>query len=289
MFARAAALNDAEVVKLIKTRFVPYALDNVVNPQLTAGEKEWLRDRGGRASTLGTAVFTAGGQLLAAGQIYDPAVMRKMLTDALSKYQPEKAPRIEKAVDPKDQKLIRRPFKDGLVLFVTNTVREWKDPSWLVPDEGKPWMIKAAQETPGVDRVWAPKDEADALARGEVPAKLKRRLSIHVAYGMGKCGSFGLDDKVKAVDLTLRAGRLTGTFQFASGDRADVLGFVETKEGKVCRFEVIVKGMGTHNPCGGSGPLHVVAKGKKVPVAIAFMLADPKDVLARVPPRFLEP
>jgi hypothetical protein len=48
---------------------------------------------------------------------------------------------------------------------------------------------------------------------------------------------------------------------------------------------VIVKGMGTVGHLwGGLGPLHVVGKGKKVPVAIGFMLADPTTALGRVPP-----
>jgi hypothetical protein len=69
------------------------------------------------------------------------------------------------------------------------------------------------------------------------------------------------------------------------GERADVLGFVESKDGKISRFDAIVKGIGAGGcPCGGLGPLHILPKGKTAPVAIGFMLADPASALGRVPP-----
>jgi hypothetical protein len=292
MGIRAILLNNPKVAELLRTRFVCYALDNVVNPQLTAAEKEWLKDRGGRACTGGTSVFTAGGQVLPHGVNWDPSgpnlfakhqdAMIRGLNAALSKFHPEKAPQIDKP-DPKQlAEVVRRPFKGGLTLFATYTVLQWQEPLNL--DEQSRHSLnrvyeKAIPACPGVDRVWARKDEADALAAGTFPEKLKQRLALHVAYGMGA------KSKVKAVDLTLRAGRLTGSFMLQDGERADVLGFIESKDGKVRRFEVIVKGIGAGGcPCGGLGPLHVLPKGKKAPVAIAFMLADPQTNLGRVPP-----
>ena len=67
MGIRAILLNNPKVAELLRTRFVCYALDNVVNPQMTAAEKAWLKDRGGNASTLGMIVFTAGGKVLPHG------------------------------------------------------------------------------------------------------------------------------------------------------------------------------------------------------------------------------
>jgi len=293
MGIRAISLNNPKVAELLKTRFVCYALDNVVNPQLTGAEKEWLKDRGGRACTGGTSVFTAGGQVLPHGANWDPSApnlianhqdaMIRGFKAALSKYKPEDAPRIDRP-DPKElAEVVRRPFEGGLALFATYTVLEWKEPLNLDETTGRhslnPVYAKAIPACPGIDRVWARKDEADALAAGTFPEKLKQRLALHVAYGMGG------KSKVKAVDLTLRAGRLTGSFLLEDGERADVLGFIESKDGKIRRFEVIVKGIGTGGcPCGGLGPLHVLPKGKKAPVAIAFMLADPQTNLGRVPP-----
>src|SRR5262245_60922424 len=126
MTARAAGLNNPEIAQLLKTRFVCYALDNVVNPQWTEAEKEWLKDRGAGASTGGQIVFTAGGQVLRplGRPTNDPTALKKGLNDALDKYQPEEAPQIDKP-DPKElAAVIRRPFEGGLALVVTYTVRE---------------------------------------------------------------------------------------------------------------------------------------------------------------------
>jgi hypothetical protein len=289
MNARAAVLNNPKVAKLLRERFVCYALDNVVNPQLTPAEKEWLKDRGGRASTLGMKVFTAGGQVLPHGAAWDPLAPNQFenfqnaqtrgLNAALNKYQPEKAVPIEKAGPHELEKVVRRPFKGGLALFVSYTVLEWKQPpEFDSPHSLNPLAAKVVPQCPGVDRIWARKDEVDALAAGNFPEKLKQRLARHVAYGMGE------PSKVKKIDLRYREGRLSGSFLFQGGERADVLGFVKAREGKVSRFDVIVKGTGRRGVCGGLGPLHILAKGKTAPVAIGFMLADPETNLGRVPP-----
>jgi hypothetical protein len=86
--------------------------------------------------------------------------------------------------------------------------------------------------------------------------------------------------------LTCRDGRLTGSFLFEDGQRADVLGFVKAGDGKARRFDVVVKGIGNGgHPCGCAGPLrHLAPEGKTAPVAIGFMLADPESALGRGPP-----
>jgi hypothetical protein len=283
-------LNNPKVAELLKTRFVCYALDNIVNPQLTAAEKEWLKRRGGNASTLGMTVFTAGGQVLPHGANWDlsaPNLIANFqdaqirgLHAALSKYQPEESVQIDRPKPGELTAVVRKPFEGGLALFATYTVLEWKDPPVPVDSSSlNPVYVKAVPACPGVDRVWARKDEADALLAGKFPEKLKQRLARHVAYGMGD------HSNVKAIDLRYQDGRLIGSFLMANGERAEALGFVESKDGKISRFDVIVKGLGTGgHVCGGLGPLHLVAKGKKVPVAIGFMLADPTTGLGRVPP-----
>jgi hypothetical protein len=287
---RAILLNNPEVAELLRTWFVCYGLDNVVNPQMTAAEKEWLKDRGGRACTGGTSVFTAGGEVLPHGANWDLSAPNqfanhqkariKGLNAALSKYHSEKAPQIDKA-DPKElDRVVRRPFKGGLALSVTYTVLEWKTPPTLDHASSlKAVYEKVIPECPGVDHIWARKAEADALADGHFAEKLKQRLALHVAYGMNA------PSKVKKIDLTYRDGRVTGSFQLADGARADVLGFVEARDGKISRFDVIVKatGRGRHR-CGGVGPLHVLPEGKTAPVAIGFMLVDPESYMGRVPP-----
>jgi hypothetical protein len=130
-----------------------------------------------------------------------------------------------------------------------------------------------------VDRVWAGKAEADSLAARKFPEKMKRRIAAHLAYIM--------NSKVKAIYLTLREQRLSGSFLLENGERCSALGFVVAKDGKVRRFDLIVKGKTDGKAGAGSGfPAigGVVPEGKKVTAAVAFMLADPNDELAKVQP-----
>jgi hypothetical protein len=276
------------MVDLLKKNFVAFALDNASVPNATPAEALWLKDRGGRACTQGMAVFTAGGQMLGRGGGYHAAGNIKMLKDALTKFKPEEKVDIEDpdAAVPANESGVRgyprkvpRPVKDGLVLFVS-----WKVLAGLPDKPARPEVGGGAQyyefwkRMLGVDRVWAGAAEAEALARGEVLDKFKQRLAKHVAYVMGSA--------VKSFDLSLRDRRLSGSVVLANGERCGLLGFVEAQDGKLSRFELIIKGTNAsdvHNDGMAAGPLTVKPKGK-IMVALAFMRVDPKDELAKVRP-----
>jgi hypothetical protein len=226
--------------------------------------------------------------MLGRGGGYHPAGNIKMLKDALTRYKPEAKVEIEdpNAAVPANESGVRgyprkvpRPVKDGLVLFVSYSVLSGLPDKPARPDIGGGLQYyKYWKRMVGVDRVWAGKAEATALARGEVPDKFKQRLAVHVAYVMGS--------KAKSFDLRLRAQRLSGSVLLANGERCGLLGFVEARNGKLSRFELIVKGRNVgdvHNDGMASGPLTVKPKGKIV-VALAFIRVDPKDELARVRP-----
>jgi hypothetical protein len=91
---------------------------------------------------------------------------------------------------------------------------------------------------------------------------------------------------VKSFDMSLRDRRLSGLVVLANSERCGLLGFVEAQDGKLSRFEVIIKGTNAsdvHNDGMAAGPLTVKPKGK-IEVALAFMRVDPKDELAKVRP-----
>jgi hypothetical protein len=279
-------------VDLLKKHFVAFALNNAGwTMNMTPAEAAWLKDRGGLCCTQGMVVFTAGGQMLGTGGGYSAAPNIKMLKDALAKYQPEANVDIgdpAAPVDPKQlpngwgpflSKVVPQPAKGGLVLFVT-----WKGlgpqaiPA-VLPKNYNLADYKLQQKMLLVDRLWAAKAEADALGTGHIDAKFKQRLAAHIAFVM--------NSKVKSVDLTLDNDCLSGSFLLANGERCTALGFVTVKNGKVSRFELIVKGMTDGKAGEGSGFPSiggVVPDGKKFTAAVAFLLADPTDELAKVQP-----
>jgi hypothetical protein len=275
------------MVAPLTKHFVAFALDNASVPNVTPAEAFWLKDRGGRACTQGMTVFTAGGKLLAKGGGYAAPGNIKMLKDALSKYKPEDKVEIG---DPHGAVIgdehykgypheVPRPARGGLVLFVS-----WKvlhglpdQPEGL--DGGSAAYYQVWKRLLGVDRVWAGKAEAAALARGEFPEKLKQRLAMHVTFAM--------DSAVQSVDLKRSGRRLSGSILLKNGERCGLLGFVDARDGKLSRFELIVKGTnvsGEHRTGVAVGPLMVKPKDRKVEVGLAFMLVDPNDELARVRP-----
>jgi hypothetical protein len=281
------------VVDLLKKHFVPFALNNAgwaVN--MTPAEAMWLKDRGGRFCTQGMCVFTAGGQMLGTGGGYQAAPNIKMLRDALRKYRPEAKVEIgepDAAIDPKELPngwrpylplVVPRPARDGLILYVTSQALDVPELPAALPQGSSLADYQLHRKMVLADRIWASKAEADTLAAGAIPEKLKQRVAIHVGFVMSS--------KVKSVDLTLREGRLEGSFLLDNGEGCAALGFVAATDGKLRRFELIVKGMTDGTAGQGSGFPSIggglLPPGKNTAAAVAFLLADPRDELARVQP-----
>jgi hypothetical protein len=286
-------LNDPEVVELLREHFVAFALNNAGwTMNMTPAEALWLKDRGGRACTQGMAVFTAGGQMLATGGGYTAAPNVKMLKEALRKYRPEDQVDIgdpAAPVDPRElpngwsaclPRVVPRPARDGLVLYVTSKALDLPEEPAVLPKGYRLADYQLMRKMLLVDRVWAGKAEARELAAGSVPDKLKQRLAIHVGFVMS--------GKVKSVDLTLSEQRLSGSFLLENGERCPALGFVAATDGKISRFELIVKGATDGTAGRGSGFPSIAGgllpEGKKTAAAVAFIRADPHDELAKVQP-----
>jgi hypothetical protein len=285
-------LNDPEMVDLLKKHFVAFALNNAGwTMNMTPAEAAWLKDRGGRCCTQGMVVFTAGGRMLgqAGGYTAEPNI--RMLKEALRKYKPEGNVDVgdaAAAVDPREvpqgwgpflPRAVPRPARAGMVLYVTWKALDLPDEPAALPKGYSLADYRRERKTLLVDRIWAGKAEAVAVAAGDVPERLKQRLAAHVAYVM--------NSKVKSMDLTLRGSRLSGSFLLENGARCGALGVVAARAGKVRRFDLIVKGTTDGKAGEGSGFPSVggvLAAGTKATAAVAFMLADPKDELAKVQP-----
>jgi hypothetical protein len=284
-------LNDPEMVDLLRKHFVAFALNNAGwTMNMTPAEAAWLKDRGGRACTQGMAVVSAGGEVLATGGGYTAAPNILMLKQALRKYNPGERVEIgdaAAAIDPKEvpegwgpflPRVVPRPAKDGMVLYVTAKALDLPE---RPADLRKGLSLAAYQlgrKSLLVDRIWASKAEAEDLAAGTVPDKIKQRLAVHVGFVMSS--------KVQAVDLALREQCLSGSFLLENGERCAALGLVVAREGKVRRFELIVKGRTTGKADNSGFPSlgGLLPEGKKALAAVAFLLADPDDELAKVQP-----
>ena len=221
------------------------------------------------------SVFTASGKVLERGGSFEADGVTPMLKRSLAAYRPEEGVHVPKPSAEETAKL-RRPPEGGLVLYTTwQALGDYKAEG--SPTTGNELYADVYKRSLGVDRLWVRNDEADALARGEFPASLKKRILPDLRYA-----STG---KVEAFDLTLKDGRLVGTFRGDKGDGGDLLGVVEAKDGKVTRLDLVARGLGRQKiDCGFSASLTVIPRGEKVPVGVLFTLADAADELSRVVP-----
>ncbi len=287
MLDRASTFRDRAVIDLLKNRFIPVAVDLFPLHRGLDSESEYYRivaNQGPRKvpqNTQGLYAFAPDGTLLGythrAHEGGDRAVaVREMLDKALVDYKPSDLKIPEKReLDPS-----RVPPQGGLILDVSTKVlggyREAKD-EWE----------KMFQTAMGLDHLWVRRDEAADLARGSLPESLLRRIArfnlIDNTRGEPPMWDAG---EVRALEVKLQEGRITGKVSLRSdaGDRGadlDLLGFLEAKDGRVLRLDLVAKGLFRERPGSGSA----AAPEGKYPVGIAFRLIDGEDEAHRVPPQ----
>jgi hypothetical protein len=93
------------------------------------------------------------------------------------------------------------------------------------------------------------------------------------------------ENEILKLEGKITNGQLRTTVQLktAKGDRgyeAKLLGYVETKSGKVTRLDIVANGQ-----FWGEGPYTRNAPKGRFPLAIAFTLADGKDTADTIPPQ----
>jgi len=273
------AFNDPEVVRLLSDKFVPIATDYLDGKRHDA-DGEFFRKvtKSIPYRQSGACVFKADGEVLAVGTATTKAEVMQVMQSALQKFRPPSQPyQIEPAnpVDGKNYQPIQPPPGAAVVNCIMTHLSE--KGAGYYPGS----FEKLLAHTAGMDRLWVRKDEAQALAEGRFPETLKRRIARwHLIdnYFFGQ----NADKAVKKFEVTLTDGRLTGSVEIG-GLRLDLLGFIEVKEGKVTRFDLVAKGTRQYPP-GAKGGYYQELSTEPFPVAYAFTLADPKHFTFKIPP-----
>jgi hypothetical protein len=273
--------QDDEVVKTISTRFVPVAVDQHIHRKLKDAEGELfarvLRQagRGLDGYSQGVYLFTADGKLLAFSNTADAGQVRRLMDSALKKFAPAEVAGVEEV---KAAPVLPEPPQGGLVVAVATKVMGGYDPQ----DKS----TERFRNSVGRDHLWLRPDEAAALARGELPDSVQRRLvRYHLIDNTRGEPSMWREDEVRKLDLSLRDGRISGTvhLETKAGDRgyqADLLGFVEVRDGKVVRLDLVFRGQFW----GESAFARGAPKGK-FPLVVTFALVEGKAAADRIPPQ----
>ncbi len=140
------------------------------------------------------------------------------------------------------------------------------------------------QESLGRDHLWLSRNEIAALASGEFPGSLRKRLPALLNDNTrGEPGRWRKSE-IKQFEVNLKDGRLMGCvhFQTTSGDRGfkgDLLGFVAAKNDTLTRFDIVVKGT-----YWGEGRFTRNAPEGRFPFAVSFRLSDGTEPYDPPPP-----
>ncbi len=279
---RATAFNDAKVVDLLKKEFVCVGIAHNGAGRRKDAEGDFARKLIGKGGTLqGLHVINTKGDLV--GYVYDfrPQSVLAMLNKALKNFEAVDAPPIE--FKEKDKRFVMP--EDGLVIVTTAKVLGGHEPVKAAKGTIQYDMENAWKTSMGREHVWVRKDETQALLKGGLPDSLQKRiLRYHLVDNTRGTPTGWSDNEIKKAEMTLQGGRLNGRVHLETKDgkrgyQADLLGFVEVKEGKVTRFDVVVLGefwgQGTYTPGAPKG---------RFPLAIAFTLAQPSDALYNLVP-----
>ncbi len=289
MLDRASTFADKEIVQMLKTRFIPVAIDQAYQRRQQDNEGNFYRKIAGqgprsnfRRTTQGFYIATPGGKLLLYNNNRDPAKVRRLMQQRLRQFE-QSSTKNKKAIVVQRGKVDPRwnvePPKGGLVVRVHAKVLGGYEPTT------NRWR-KIFQSALSRDNLWISKAEHQALVRGEVPRTLQKRIArFHLVDNTRGEPPMWREHEIRKIHFQLKDGKLTGSVSLETkkGDRgydARLRGVVETKNGKVVRFDVVALGK-----FWGQGQFTRGAPKGKFPLAISFTLADGSDVADRIPPQ----
>ena len=282
MWDRASTFADDRVVQLLKTKFIPAAVDcwYFDRAKDDAGEfyKKVVSQRQafdpGRRSTQGFYVFAADGTLLRGWNNRNVPRMREYLEKALQDFKPGKSESLDSSRDPR----FARALPDGAV--VVDVYAKILEGTWSEPADEYAQVIRVAT---GRDHLWILKDEIDALAAGRMPERLARRIArFHLVDNTRGEPPHWTGTEIKDLKLDLKDGRVTGSVKLAADKRtfaAALAGKVGVRDGKVSSFDLVAKGTFE-----GEGPFTKFAPDGPFTLGVAFSLSKGGEA-SKVPPQ----
>ncbi|MFK8112555.1 MAG: hypothetical protein AB8B91_10145 [Rubripirellula sp.] len=296
MLDRASTFANPEIVHLLKTRFLPVALDQHSLRRQQDSEGDFYRkivlQRSGKqpneqnvktaiqSTTQGFYIATASGDLLLYNNNRNPEKVLRLIKEKLQEFDslPEAATTAIQRQKVDSRYNLEQP-EGGLTVRVRAKVLggyEKTDDQWQ----------QIFQSAVSRDNLWISKSEHQAIVEGRIPDKLLTRIArFHLVDNTRGEPPMWNTDEIEHIDLKLKEGQLQGSVRLKSknakrGYEATLKGTVEVKDNQVIRFDMIALG-----DFWGDGPYTRNAPKGKFPLAISFSLADGKDVADDIPPQ----
>ena len=289
MLDRASTFADPKIVDMLKTRFVPVAIDQAAQRRQQDTEGEFYRKIAGQgprndfdSTTQGLYIATAAGDLLLYNNNRDPAKLQRLMQQKLAEFESRAtstATAGEVDAEKRDPRYSLSPPEGGLVVRVCAKVLDGYEPT---EDQ---WQ-QIFQTALSRDNLWISASEHKALVRGELSVSLQQRIArFHLVDNTRGEPPMWKQEEIRKLDMTLDNGPLNGVVHLETGrsDRgyeAELKGVVEVKDGAIVRFDMVALG-----EFWGAGSFTGGAPKGRFPLGISFTLADGTDVADRIPPQ----
>jgi len=277
------------MIDLLRSGLVPVALDQACQRRQGDVEGEFYRRIAGQgprsdfqATTQGFYVATAAGRLLWYGNNRDGELVERQVREKLEEFERSGeaglavAPLEAGALDPRWNP--RLP-EGGRVVRVRAKVMSGYQPT------DDPWR-RIFQSALSRDNLWITGPEHEALARGEFPEVLVRRLArFHLVDNTRGEPPMWEPGEVVSAEVKFDQGVVTGRVRLrtADGQRsydAWLRGQVAAEGGVVTRFDLVACG-----EFSGGGPFTPDPPPGGFSLAISFSLADGGEVADAIPPQ----
>jgi hypothetical protein len=312
-------LSDPETVQLLTTKFVCVG-QNVHENRPDRGrfkdDVDFYNKFGGRledkfAVRDGFVILTVEGEMLVKSRRmgYTRDDLRDWLKDGLAEFEKRlKAGYVPKYVPSAGavEKPVRYQAPEGAVVLMMRNKILGYDAQAINGLYSRPGgdpklsFAKEYMESPGQMFLLLRKEEAAALAKGSLPTTVKLLLASSLMDPVQENrllikprGNLPWQPRdLKKLEMRLEDGRLTGSVRLErtieEGEHkghgsyeGEILGLVEAKDGRLTRFDVVVKGHGVD--AFAPRPPHRVVPTGRFPMVFAFSIVNKPEELAKIP------
>lgn len=289
MLDRESTFAQPEIVNLLKTRFVPVAIDQAYQRRQQDTEGEFYRKIAGQSprnnfdgTTQGFYIATAAGELLLYNNNRDPEKVLRLMKDRLRQFESlGTSGNPATTIEPKkiDARWNVAPPEGGLVVRVHAKILDGYEPT---TDRWK----RIFQTAMSRDNLWISEREHKALVQGTILPSLQHRIArFHLVDNTRGEPPMWSPAEIRSIKMQVQDGVVTGSASLATKNgvrsyEAKFRGHLGVEDGMVTRFDLVCLGLFE-----GEGPYTGGAPDGKFPLAISFTLADGSDIADKVPPQ----
>ena len=269
---------------MLKENFIPIAIDQAYQRRQKDNEGSFyqkIANQGprkvGKGTTQGLYVADASGKLLGFSNNRGAERVINMMRKAMKEPRITDFGKITKGKS--DPRYNPSPPKGGLVIRVTTKVLGGYEKT-------ENTYRKIMNASLGRDNFWVTAGEKKELINGKLPDTFLHRLArFHLVDNTRGEPTMWRSGDIRTIKGNLENGQISAKVVLRNdqGDRgyeAQILGIIKTEAGKITNFDVVAKGQ----YWGGGKYTRNAPKGR-FPLAVAFKLADGKDIADSIPPQ----